>query len=163
MLYCFGPPEGIFSQSRTALPWANSKQSPGLFLRRICVANARSCSHSQFESLPFKNNKAPLLRCFVALARLKGFEPPTVRIGICYSIQLSYRRIFSEPSLRIFNRLLCRLLLFAIFLSLKCILSRPCRKRGNRPSPSARFPRGARRRQSRPPKRTSKRLSFPFP
>ena len=27
------------------------------------------------------------------MARPKGFEPPTIRIGICYSIQLSYGRI----------------------------------------------------------------------
>ncbi len=26
------------------------------------------------------------------MARLEGFEPPTNRIGTCYSIQLSYRR-----------------------------------------------------------------------
>ena len=27
------------------------------------------------------------------MARLEGFEPPTNRIGTCYSIQLSYRRV----------------------------------------------------------------------
>ena len=37
------------------------------------------------------------------LARLKGFEPPTLRIGIWYSIQLSYKRLSPELYYTLFS------------------------------------------------------------
>ena len=38
------------------------------------------------------------------MARLEGFEPPTNRIGTCYSIQLSYRRTLRSVCGGVFYR-----------------------------------------------------------
>ena len=38
------------------------------------------------------------------VARLEGFEPPTNRIGTCYSIQLSYRRAVHQMMRAVYYR-----------------------------------------------------------
>ena len=45
-----------------------------------------------------KSTKKALAKQVLFLARRTGFEPVTLRIGIWYSIQLSYRRIGFDHS-----------------------------------------------------------------
>ena len=65
----------------------------------LCNRSPKGCNLScdkapLFESLQTKNEAATKRLQLRFLARLKGFEPPFFRIGICCVIQLRHKRLF---------------------------------------------------------------------